>query len=213
MARRDGARRQRAMRCLGRAWWSPISDVFIGAPVFVLERPVPVVPVVFFFFFSSSCVCVFPKCSSQCFPRGLISLPHPKSRTPPPTTTNTKVTPPLALVELAIALPRKSVPTEEKFPNQSIFILFIHPVKTSRGGRGSKCLTAGATRPPRLRAGTVGLRRRKRAGEGGGSETASGKPPLGGKGRGFPCSGLRRIRSLVKVLPGPTGLPALLTII
>ena len=203
------------MRCLGRAWWSPISDVFVGAPVFVLERPVPVVPVVFFFFSSSCvcvCVCVFPKCSSQCFPRGLISLPHPKSRTPPPTTTNTKVTPPLALVELAIALPRKSVPTEE-IPKSINFHSFHPSRKDQQGGRGSNCLTAGATRPPRLRAGTVGLRRRKRAGEGGGSETASGKPPLGGKGRGFPCSGVRRIRSLVKVLPGPTGLPALLTII
>ena len=146
VARRDGARRQRAMRCLGRAWGSPISDVFVGAPVFVLEHPVPVVPVVFFFSLIV-CVCVFPKCSSQCFPRGLISLPHPKSRTPPPTTTNTTVTPPLALARASDRSPpkkcshscghRRKIPEEEFLPNQSIFTLFIHPpVKTSWGAGG-----------------------------------------------------------------------------
>ena len=142
VARRDGARRQRAMRCLGRAWGSPISDVFVGAPVFVLEHPVPVVPVVFFFSLIV-CVCVcFQSAHHSAFLAGSSPFHTPSPAPPLPQ----RPIPRSLLLslsrELAIALPRKSVPTEEIpeeefLPNQSIFILFIHPpVKTSWGAGG-----------------------------------------------------------------------------
>ena len=116
---------------------SPISDVFVGAPVFVLERPVPVVPVVFFFFFPHRvCVCVskvlITVISSRAHLPSTPQVPHP-----PPTTTNTKVTPPLALVELAIALPKKCSHrrnSRRRIPKSINFYSFHpSPVKTSRG--------------------------------------------------------------------------------
>ena len=181
VARRDGARRQRAMRCLGRAWGSPISDVFVGAPVFVLERPVPVVPVVFFFFFPHRvCVCVskvlITVISSRAHLPSTPQVPHPPSHNDQYKGHSSSRSRRASDRSPEKVFPQKKFPKKNSQINQFLFFSSI-PRKDQQGGRGSKCLTAGATRPPRLRAGTVGLRRRKRAGEGGGSETASGNPP------------------------------------